>query len=123
MDKSVVPHVYSLLLGRGDAAENKQKLDKGLLEWTGAFVGDGPFFSGAQPSMPDIMLAPFAVRLTSPALKAMLNGYELPPATDTPSKRLAAWCSAIAAHEAVQATMSDEGEVLRMYESYAASRK
>lgn len=123
VDKSIVPHVYNLMLGRGDAEESKQSLTKGLLAWVDAFVGqEGPFFAGSQPSMPDVMLAPFALRFTSPALKVMLRGYELPSAEVPGGQRLAAWCSAIAAHEAVQATMSDEAEVLKMYESYVASR-
>ena len=122
VDKSIVPHVYSLLLARGDPEACKESLTKGLLAWANAFVGDGPFFAGSQPAMPDIMLAPFALRFNSPLLKDMLGGYALPAPDDVPSKRLAEWSRAIAAHDAVQATMSDEAEVLKMYKSYKEAR-
>lgn len=123
IDKSIVPHMYNLLMSRGDVDETKALLTKGLLTWAAEFVGDGPFFAGSQPSMPDIMLAPFALRFNSSALQHMLHGFMLPPATDVPSQRLAAWSSAVAAHEACKATLSDEAEIVKMYESYVATRK
>lgn len=94
-----------------------------LKEFTRAMDGEGPFFLGREFGMPDIALAPWAVRLwVFDDFKD--GGLGIPPqgrggADEAVWRRWRLWIDAVKSRHSVAATMSDQEHFLPIYKRYA----
>jgi len=93
-------------------------LDK-LKEFTQAMAREGPFFLGQDVSLPDLILAPWAVRLW--VFDHFKGGLNIPE--DGPDKatwmRWKTWLEAIKELRCVKETTSDTEHYLPIYQRYA----
>lgn len=89
-----------------------------LKEWTKAMDEDGPYFAGWQISMPDLVLAPWAVRLWP--LDEFKGGVGIPEPGEGGEdeaiwKRWRVWVRAMEERRSMRETMSDREHFRPLY--------
>ncbi|KAL4898316.1 thioredoxin-like protein [Aspergillus ambiguus] len=96
-----------------------------LAEWTREMHPDGPFFLGQDISLPDLVLAPWAVRLwvldhfKPGGLGIPAEGQAATPADEEVWKRWRTWLWAVEARRSVRETTSETEFYLPIYRRYA----
>ncbi|KAB8228749.1 uncharacterized protein BDW43DRAFT_290375 [Aspergillus alliaceus] len=103
--------------------EVRQEFLGSLKEWTREMHTDGPFFLGGHISLPDLVLAPFAIRLwVYDEYKP--GGHGIPEegkgGMDEPIwQRWRKWLKAVESRKSVTETMSEKQHYLPIYKRYA----
>ncbi|KAL5356347.1 thioredoxin-like protein [Aspergillus floccosus] len=106
------------------AAPRADFLDK-LKEWTREMHPDGPFFLGSELSLPDLVLAPWAIRLwvfdhfKPGGLGIPEEGRAATPEVEAVWARWRKWVGAVQACRSVRETTSEEEFYLPIYRRYA----
>lgn len=104
-------------------AEARTEFLRALLVWVRDADPAGPFFAGGELSLPDVMLAPWAVRFW--ILDRFKEGGLGAPGPGEGGEdevlweRWRVWAGAVGERESVQATLSDREHYLPIYERYA----
>lgn len=93
-----------------------------LKQWTEEMHPEGPYFLGAEPSLPDLALAPWAVRLW--VFDEFKGGLGIPADGQGGSdegiwRRWRKWTRAIEGRKSVRETMSDRQFYVPIYRRYA----
>lgn len=106
--------------------EARAEFLKTLLTWIGDADPTGPFFAGAELSLPDVILAPWAVRFwIFDHFKEGGFGAPKPGEGGEEEKlweRWRAWSKAVEERESIQATLSDREHYIPIYERYASDK-
>ncbi|CAG8054647.1 unnamed protein product [Penicillium olsonii] len=96
----------------------RQEFLNHLKVWTQEMHPDGPFFLGKSISLPDLVLAPWAVRLW--VFDEFKGGLGIPDGPDRSIwERWRTWLGAIEGRKSIKATTSDTGHYLPIYRRYA----
>ncbi|CAG8421914.1 unnamed protein product [Penicillium salamii] len=99
----------------------RQNLLNQLKVWTCAMHPQGPFFLGESVSAPDLMLAPWAIRLW--VFDLFKGGLGIPDGPDGPDgfnwERWATWLDAVESMKSIKDTTSDPRQYLPIYKSFA----
>jgi len=116
VSKKLVPPFYSILMKPpGEERETaRQAILANLLQFTKAMDPTGPFFTGPNLGLVDIMYAPWAARMF--VLKHF-RGFEIPKNPEY--ERYWTWWEAVRENTHVKATLQDEEKLLKTYERYA----
>ncbi|KAJ3042894.1 hypothetical protein HDV00_006456 [Rhizophlyctis rosea] len=130
IDKTIIPPFMRFLLAQepDKQAEARDELIANIKEFAGnglgkinpsgaLFLPDSSGDSTESLSLPDIALAPFAIRIEI-VLKHYRN-FELPTGPEEAWGRYNKWVEAVKAHPAVAATVSDTEKYLESYKRYA----
>lgn len=102
--------------------EARKEFHSTLLTWIKDADPAGPFFAGEELSLPDVILAPWAVRLwVFDHFKE--GGFGAPEPgrggeDEALWERWRAWSKAVSERESVQATLSDKEHYLPLYQRY-----
>lgn len=99
--------------------EARREFRATLLTWIRDADPEGPFYAGAHLSMPDVVLAPWAVRLwVLDHFKEGGLGEEGEEEAAALWERWGKWVKAVQGRESVQATLSEKEYYLPIYERY-----
>lgn len=117
ISSKLVPPFYKMLTAKDK--EQQEKIKTTLLEdlatFTGAIDEEGPFFSGKDFGMVDMMLCPFTLRFR-PVLKHYRD-FEVPD-TDR-YRKFHKWMAACHSHPSVVPTIADDKRITAVYRYYA----
>ncbi|CAI7607584.1 unnamed protein product [Penicillium bialowiezense] len=98
--------------------QTRQEFLSHLKVWTQEMHPDGPFFLGENISLPDLVLAPWAVRLW--VFDEFKGGLRIPDGSDRAVwERWAKWLAAIESRKSIRETTSDTEHYLPIYKRYA----
>lgn len=105
-------------------ADARREFRAALVTWIRDADPAGPFYAGAHLSLPDVVLAPWAVRLwvLDHFKEGGLHGEEAAGEEEEEEaalwERWRKWVKAVEGRESVQATLSDKEYYLPIYERY-----
>lgn len=120
----IIPAFHRFLQFDGEKmAAARQDFLGHLKEWTKAMDADGPYFSGKEIGMTDIVLAPWAIRLwVFDHFKE--GGLGMPGPGEGGDdekvwKRWRSWAEAVEGRKSVRETTSEKEPYLPIYKRYA----
>ena len=118
--KKIIPNFYAIL-GK-ETEEERKSAKEALTESVAQLMRDaseeGPFMLGAQPTLPDIMLAPWGYR--SEVVLSHFRDFVFPSSDASPEfKRYHEWMKAVNEWDCFKKTLADEQKLIGTYERYA----
>ncbi|KAH7558231.1 hypothetical protein BM1_05503 [Bipolaris maydis] len=122
----IIPAYHRFLQHQGDGLEEKQKeFLNHVKEFTREMDKEGPFFSGKEFGLIDIVIAPWANRLW--VFDHFKGGSGIPDEgkggeDEEVWKRFRKWLAAVEARKSVKETLSDRQHYLPIYQRYAEDR-
>ena len=122
----IIPAYHRFLQHQGDGLEEKQKdFLNHLKEFTREMDAEGPFFSGKDFQLIDIVIAPWANRLW--VFDHLKGGSGIPDEgkggeDEEVWKRFRKWLSAVENRRSVKETLSERQHYLPIYQRYAEDR-
>ncbi|KAH6873233.1 glutathione transferase omega-1 [Alternaria rosae] len=122
----IIPAYHRFLQHQGDGLEEKQKeFLNHLKEFTREMDAEGPYFSGKDFGLIDIVLAPWGNRLW--VFDHFKGGSGIPDEgkggeDEEVWKRFRKWLSAVESRKSVKETLSEREHYLPIYQRYAEDR-
>lgn len=130
LSKKIIPNFFKTLMRQTTEEQNegKEALVKGVIELMRDADDTGPFLLGAEPSLPDFMLAPFAWRadIVLPYYRDFrIPGNDTAPSADVSEddakqlRKYHAWYAHVKQWESFKKTLVSDEKIIESLRKYA----